>query len=51
MKKNEVRKVKEIRLLKGQEIEIPKGWELIKEPTKITENGNDFFGIVIGKSK
>jgi len=48
MKKKDIRKLKEI-VVQG-EIEIPVGYCLIKEPTKMTENGVDVFKAVIGSA-
>lgn len=32
-----------------KDTEIPKGWILVKPPTKMNENGIDCFKAVIGK--
>ena len=48
MKKDDVRKLKLITLSSDDEFEIPHGWQLVKDPTKITENGVDVFKAVIG---
>jgi hypothetical protein len=48
MKKEDVRELKEITL--NGEYKIPKEWQLIKEPTKLSTNGNEVFKIVIGKA-
>ena len=48
MKKSEIKELKEIKL-NSENYKIPEGYSLIKEPTKMVENGNDFFKIVIGK--
>lgn len=50
MKKDEIRKLKEVTLPSDKEYSIPEGWALVKEPTKVNENGNDKFKIVIGST-
>jgi hypothetical protein len=49
MKKSEIRILKAITVKMGEETPVPEGWEVIKEPTKITINGVDCFQAVIAK--
>ena len=48
MKKSEIKELREVKI-SSESYKIPEGWSLVKEPTKMVENGNDFFKIVIGK--
>ena len=48
MKKQDVSELKTVTITE-QVTKIPEGWEIIKEPTKITENNLDVFKIVIGR--
>jgi hypothetical protein len=50
MKKTDIRKLKEVTLPREMEYTVPVGWTIIKEPTKILENGNECFKIVIGRA-
>jgi hypothetical protein len=50
MKKSDIRFLKTLVIPIGEEIAVPSGWEIIKEPTKITINGVDCFQAVIGKN-
>lgn len=51
MKRSDIREIKTITLPDEESpFEIPEGWEVIKEPTKITENGVDMFKVVIAKA-
>lgn len=47
MKKEDIRELKEITL--NGSYTIPEGYVLIKDVTKMCENGIDVFKIVIGK--
>jgi hypothetical protein len=50
MKKDDMRKLKEVTLPSDRQYDVPEGWFVVKEPTKVNENGNDKFKIVIGSS-
>lgn len=50
MKKEDVIEMKVIPVT-SDGTRVPDGWQLLKEPTKITENGIDCFKAVIARSK
>jgi collagenase-like PrtC family protease len=47
MKKDDIRELKEITL--SGSYTVPENWAIIKDVTKMCENGVDVFKIVIGK--
>ena len=50
MKKDEVFEMKTL-VIDGDGVKVPEGWHLIKEPTKITENGIDVFKAVVARAR
>jgi len=50
MKKKDIKKLKEL-IVTPKEVIIPSGWELIKDPTKMSDNtGNECFKVVIARN-
>lgn len=47
MKTEDIRELKEVTI--DGVFSIPDQWVLVKQPTKIIENGNEVFKIVIGR--
>ena len=47
MKKADIKQMKTLTIPMGETIKVPEGWEVIKEPTKITINGVDCFQAVV----
>ena len=47
MKTEDIRELREV-ILNGSYI-IPDQWIMVKSPTKILENGNEVFKLVIGR--